>query len=71
MKTFVDGDQLVIVNDDFKDLQASEAVFIPLVGREIDDIVSAWFLANDGMVEHIGYSNDVKIVVTHEEAPHS
>ena len=29
MKTFIDGDQVVVTKDDFVDLQESPAVFIP------------------------------------------
>ena len=34
MKTFIDGDQMCVVKDDFVDLQESPAVFIP---RDSDD----------------------------------
>ncbi len=38
MKCFIDGNQLCIVNDDFVNLQESDAVFIPLTKKQIGDI---------------------------------
>lgn len=40
MKTFIDGDQMVVVKDDFVSLQESPAVFIPRDsenGRTLED----------------------------------
>lgn len=38
MKCFIDGNKLCIVNDDFIDLQESNAVFIPISEKDISRV---------------------------------
>jgi len=79
MKHFVDGDQLVVVRDDFVDLQESPAIFMPCGNKMAQAIQQSGFEALSvadrlGLKSELlaqGYAMEYRALVNREETPKS